>query len=143
MRTDALFSQVIALLALHDRDIVHHDVKPVNILVDASGHCALTDFGGAYFPFHRTRFSFLRTVRSNMNGVTRTKDCSDDSDLDDGFNDLAPIFTLRYAAPEVLGSSFSRYGRGPTSDFWSLGVALFELATDQVSIPHVPVRPGL
>lgn len=108
-------------------------MKPTNVLIDAAGHCALTDFGGAYFPSRRTRLSFLRPARSNVNIIFKAKDGSDDSDLDDGPEDQTPIFTLRYAAPEVLGNSFSRYGQSPTSDYWSLGVTLFELATGHVS----------
>ncbi len=33
------------LAALHERTIMHRDVKPENILVDASGHVRLCDFG--------------------------------------------------------------------------------------------------
>ena len=31
--------------ALHDRNLVHRDVKPANVMVDESGTAALTDFG--------------------------------------------------------------------------------------------------
>ena len=109
--SDEKVEQVLALLALHDRDIVHHDVKPANILIDASGHIALTDFGGAYFPSHRTRFSFLRTQRSNANVIFRSKDGSDDdSDLDDFGNDQTPIFTLRYVG--LLSTGGRRFSDG-------------------------------
>ena len=36
---------VMALLHLHEHDIVYRDLKPENILLDANGHIALCDFG--------------------------------------------------------------------------------------------------
>lgn len=36
---------ILAIEALHDRDIVYRDLKPDNILLNAEGHCMLTDFG--------------------------------------------------------------------------------------------------
>lgn len=38
------------LQAVHDRKIVHRDVKPSNVMVDKAGHAVLMDFGMAYTP---------------------------------------------------------------------------------------------
>lgn len=100
--------QVIAILTLHDMHIIHHDIKPSNLLIDGEGHCIVADYGGACFTTGTDNQSYW-------------------------LKDQTPIFTLRYAAPEVLLNGPAGRSYGVAADFWSLGVTLFELATGQVS----------
>ncbi|MBE1552248.1 serine/threonine-protein kinase [Mycobacterium sp. OAS707] len=89
-----------ALDYAHDRNVVHHDVKPANFLLDNDfgdkDHVLLSDFGGA------------RTI----------------GDSDTPVEGLLTA-TLAYAAPEVIAGD-PVDGR---ADLYSLGCTLFRLLT--------------
>jgi serine/threonine protein kinase/tetratricopeptide (TPR) repeat protein len=89
-----------ALHAAHEYGIVHRDVKPSNLLVDAQGKLWVTDFGLAR--------------------------CRETSDLTQTGDILG---TMRYMSPEqALGRTALVDHR---TDVYSLGVTLYELATDR------------
>ena len=92
----------------HSNLIVHRDIKPGNILVDASGQPKLLDFG-----------------------IAKLLQPSADTQQTDGGIDSAPTvaserrMTREYASPEqLLGLPIST-----ASDIYSLGVLLYELLT--------------
>ena len=111
----ALFRQVLSAVAhAHRHLVVHRDLKPPNILVDASGEVKLLDFGIA------------KLVAGDEDEATQA--------------DLTRIggrvLTIRYAAPEqVSGGTITT-----STDIYSLGVILHELVTGMA--PYRAVREG-
>jgi hypothetical protein len=101
-----------ALQAAHAQGIVHRDVKPENILLDATGAALLTDFGIA------------RDVSLARQGGAQTLS---------GIG--LPVGTPEYMAPEQLRSE-SVDGR---ADIYALGAVLYELLTGRA--PHEAGTP--
>ena len=104
----AVFQRVCrAVAGPHARGVMHRDLKPGNILVDADGEPHILDFG-------------LCAVESEdwSTAVRRAQ-----TELGD------VIGTIRYMAPEQAWGGVA----GPTNfktDVWALGVMLYEIATD-------------
>src|SRR5262249_47516659 len=88
-----------ALHAAHRRGIVHRDMKPGNVLIDADGRPRITDFGLA------------RWVEESE-ALTRTS---------------AVVGTPSYMAPEQAHGSGQLVG--PACDVYSLGAVLYECLT--------------
>jgi serine/threonine protein phosphatase PrpC len=98
-----IFGQIIkGLRAFHRREMLHQDVRPENIMIDADGHVTLIDFGSAY-----------------VSGVQET-----------GPLDQAPYIlgTAQYTAPEY----FSGEPVSWKSDLFSLGVIAYEMMSGQL-----------
>jgi serine/threonine protein kinase/tetratricopeptide (TPR) repeat protein len=102
-RVQEIFRQVVsAVTHLHDRGIVHADLKPSNILFTDNGVPVISDFGIAK--------DYGRYGERDMTLTTSLTGTAD------------------FMAPELLSGEGSRL---PTSrsDIWSLGVTLFSVAS--------------
>ncbi|KAA1471939.1 kinase-like protein, partial [Dentipellis sp. KUC8613] len=55
---------ILAVEHLHKLKIIHNDIRPANILVDAQGHCRLGDFKSAAFIGDHNRPEGLITSRA-------------------------------------------------------------------------------
>uniref|UniRef100_A0A8D9E530 Rho-associated protein kinase 1 n=1 Tax=Cacopsylla melanoneura TaxID=428564 RepID=A0A8D9E530_9HEMI len=94
---------VQAVQYLHNLGYVHRDIKPDNMLLSATGHLKLTDFGSA--------------TQVDKKGLVTS---------------IVPVGTPEYVAPEVLEWMEGNHGiKGYTAscDLWSIGVVSYELLT--------------
>ncbi|EQC32389.1 AGC/AKT protein kinase [Saprolegnia diclina VS20] len=104
-RTRLYMAQLLtAIMHLHSKDIAYRDLKLENILMDAHGHIALTDFG-------------LSKEGQSVDGAIRQ------SQAQLGMKTICG--TAEYMAPELL--RHQAYGK--VVDWWSYGILLFEMLT--------------
>jgi len=94
---------------LHNKDIVHRDLKCANILVNTEGQVKLSDFGSS------TKLQSISVSTSDVNSQIS------ESSVTDREIKGSPY----WMAPEVVNG----LGAGKPSDVWSLGCCIIEMIT--------------
>ncbi|KAI8425802.1 hypothetical protein MSG28_011581 [Choristoneura fumiferana] len=98
---------VLAVEYLHSYGVVHRDLKPDNLLITATGHIKLTDFGLSKMG--------LMSLATNLYEEYADREARQ-------FSDKQVCGTPEYIAPEVI----LRQGYGKPVDWWSMGIILYE-----------------
>ncbi|NXW06294.1 E2AK4 kinase, partial [Fregetta grallaria] len=116
-----LFREILDGLAyIHEKGMIHRDLKPVNIFLDSDDHVKIGDFG-------------LATDHPANAVVSKQEENNSDSSAmsDQSGNLTGMVGTALYVSPEVEGSTKSTYNQ--KVDLFSLGIIFFEMSYHPMS----------
>ncbi|XP_027278017.1 eIF-2-alpha kinase GCN2 isoform X4 [Cricetulus griseus] len=111
-----LFREILDGLAyIHEKGMIHRDLKPVNIFLDSDDHVKIGDFG-------------LATDHLAFTADGKQDDQAGDHMIksDPSGNLTGMVGTALYVSPEVQGSTKSAYNQ--KVDLFSLGIIFFEMS---------------
>ena len=112
---------ILAVNYLHSIRIIHHDIKPENILISLKGHFKLSDFGLSKTLQEDNEFEAVQNLRNfvEFNKFPINFNLGDDED-----ENKDAVGTLNYMAPELFTDKFPH---GIGIDYWAIGVLIFDL----------------
>ena len=119
---------ILAVYYLHSINIIHHDIKPENILITKDGHFKLSDFG-----LSKTinEEEIKKDEEEDSEFIKSSKNSSDSSLIGSEHNHIDNKIegTLYYMAPELFTNE---YPIGKSIDYWAIGIVIYELFTFKV-----------
>ena len=112
---------ILAVNYLHSIRIIHHDIKPENILISLKGHFKLSDFGLSKTLQEDNEFEVVKNLKNfvEFNKFPINFNLGDDED-----ENKDAVGTLNYMAPELFTD---KYSHGSGIDYWAIGVLIFDL----------------
>ena len=121
---------LLAVYYLHSINIIHHDIKPENILIAKDGHFKLSDFGLSKTineeevkKDEEEDSEFIKS--SSISSDSSLKNSNPEHEKDDNKTEG----TLFYMAPELFTGE---YPIGKSIDYWAIGIVIYELFTFKV-----------
>ena len=112
---------ILAVNYLHSIRIIHHDIKPENILITPKGHFKLSDFGlsktveDEWDSDSQVAGNLKNFVEFNKIGINLGDDREENKEA---------MGTLNYMAPELFTD---KYPQGGGVDYWAIGILIFDL----------------
>eukprot|EP00948_MAST-09A_sp_MAST-9A-sp1_P002632 g2632.t1 len=146
---------LLALHHLHEMNLIYRDLKPANVLVSHDGHVKLADMGlaGVYVkqdfdytkPTKKLTAEQLRQKEEQTiaDGIEHAdaRNLAKVNEIDHSLNRpesthvlmkhskkrTSVVGTFGYKAPEMFDDKYIPTGYGPSVDFWSLGIMMFNM----------------
>ena len=116
---------ILAVNYLHSIRIIHHDIKPENILISLKGHFKLSDFGLSKTLSESGEFEVEQARVKNLRDFVEFNKFPSNFILgDDEDENKDAVGTLNYMAPELFTD---KYPHGSGIDYWAIGVLIFDL----------------
>lgn len=103
---------LLGIKHLHDKDLLHLDVKPDNILISFDGGLKLGDFG------------LLCDLSKHNNSLPTQGECLNDYSLEKSEESDTIEGDSKYLALETMQGKFTK-----AADIFSIGITIFEIAT--------------
>lgn len=110
----------LGIYYLHNINIIHHDIKPENVLITKEGHFKLSDFGLSVM---------IKSDESLLSPNAEEQPLFLTNEEEEDTSNSQAVGTLHYMAPELFTES---YPLSPSIDYWALGVVVYQIITFQV-----------